>query len=689
MRTKWLTSVALSALVVAQPAYAEEMPFVLNADEIDFATTEGIIRARGNVEVLSEKGALQANEIVYDTKTEKLVARGDVLLIDEKKAAVFSDEIEVEGAFRTATIEAIRLRMVEGPALTARHAKKNEDDTYALKHATYSACPVSGDEIAPWKIRANDIVYNNEKETVTYKNAWFDVYGIPLLWLPYVTHTTNFDEPRSGVLPPRFGSSSDKGQEMSLGYYVYAAPTYDFTLRARYMTKRGLQYGLENRFNTEKAVGDLRGTIIEDRKNDDDVRGNFNGYTEWTLDRGERIGFNAKLATDDTYIDDFLRDNPSYLPSSVYYENASQKHYFSVNSRYYQDLREGRLDGQTAQPLGNLQFERVFSTGHAGDSLIINTDVMSLHRSSGNRMQRMVAQAQYIRPYAFNTGDMVDLSASVRGDAYHLDPITNESSWETRALPELSVFWQRPMMSPNGYHTITPMVKGIIAPNGVNPSEIPNEDSVEYELDSANLFEENRFAGFDRIEGGTRVIYGVRNDWQTSEGFRLFSFFLGQSWRENDNANLPELGGAGTQFSDWVGFARANFTEKLHIASHFRLDNDSFVPRRADSSLRYGGRSEYDNSLRISHTYLDDGPEEARIQGRYNFSTTWFADVDARRDFNDGGRWLRATGTLGYRHCCYTLSLSLSRRGFDNRNVPPSTEFQFNVELMTLGRQVD
>lgn len=688
MRSTLLTSVALSALVLALPARAEQMPFILNADEIDFATTEGIIRAHGNVEVLSEKGALQANEIIYNTKTEQLVARGDVLLLDDKKAAVFSDELEVIGAFRTATIEAIRMRMAEGPALTAKRAEKVDEDTYKLTNATYSACPVSEEETPPWQIRANKITYNNEKETVTYKNAWFDLYGAPVLWLPYITHTTNFDEPRSGFLPPTIGTSSDKGQEVGIGYYIHASPTYDFTLRSRYMTKRGTQLGIENRFNTAYGSGDLRGSIIEDQR-DDELRGHVKGYNEWVLKPGERIGFNVQAASDDTYFDDFLRDNPTYLPSSVYYENASNNHYFGVSSRYYQDLREERLDSETAQPLGNMQFERVFQTGRPGDSITFNTDVMALHRSSGNRMQRLVTQLEYLRPYAFNSGDMVDLGLAVRADAYHLDQTDDTSRWETRMLPEASIFWQRPMMSAEGYHTITPMAKAIVAPNGVNPIEIPNEDSVEYELDAANLFEENRFAGLDRVEGGNRIIYGVRNDWQTAEGFRLFSFFLGQSWRVDEEGSLPEQGGAGTQFSDWVGFARAHFGNRTSISSRFRLDNDDLTPRRADSSFTYGGKDEYDNYLRLVHTYLDNGPQEGRFIGRYNFDKTWYTEADARRDLTDGGRWLRAGATLGYRHCCYTLTFSIVRRGYDNRDVPPATEFQFGVELMTLGREVD
>ena len=60
-----------------------------------------------------------------------------------------------------------------------------------------------------------------------------------------------------------------------------------------------------------------------------------------------------------------------------------------------------------------------------------------------------------------------------------------------------------------GTQTITPRVQLVASPRAVN-NGIPNEDSRSIELEDINLFDLNRFPGFDRWEGGSRVTYGLQ-----------------------------------------------------------------------------------------------------------------------------------------------------------------------------------
>ena len=68
-------------------------------------------------------------------------------------------------------------------------------------------------------------------------------------------------------------------------------------------------------------------------------------------------------------------------------------------------------------------------------------------------------------------------------------PFTSTSSWGTQ--------------------TITPIAQFIARPNEIIPRIQPNEDSQSLVFDDTNLFAWNKFSGYDRVEGGTRLNYGL------------------------------------------------------------------------------------------------------------------------------------------------------------------------------------
>ena len=61
-----------------------------------------------------------------------------------------------------------------------------------------------------------------------------------------------------------------------------------------------------------------------------------------------------------------------------------------------------------------------------------------------------------------------------------------------------------------GTQTITPIAQFIVRPNEVIPRIQPDEDSQSLVFDETNLFAWNKFSGYDRVEGGTRLNYGVQ-----------------------------------------------------------------------------------------------------------------------------------------------------------------------------------
>ncbi len=81
-----------------------------------------------------------------------------------------------------------------------------------------------------------------------------------------------------------------------------------------------------------------------------------------------------------------------------------------------------------------------------------------------------------------------------------------------RGMAGIGVEYQFPFTfsSSWGTQTITPIGQLIARPNEIVPRIQPNEDAQSLVFDETNLFAWNKFSGYDRIEGGTRLNYGLQ-----------------------------------------------------------------------------------------------------------------------------------------------------------------------------------
>ena len=89
--------------------------------------------------------------------------------------------------------------------------------------------------------------------------------------------------------------------------------------------------------------------------------------------------------------------------------------------------------------------------------------------------------------------------------------------------------WRWPVLfsSISSSHMIEPMAQVFARPDEqyIGGLGIPNEDAQSFVFDASTLFERDKFSGYDRMEGGTRVNIGFRysgaydNGWTHQRAF--------------------------------------------------------------------------------------------------------------------------------------------------------------------------
>jgi len=116
-----------------------------------------------------------------------------------------------------------------------------------------------------WRIHASQIRVNYGEASA--KNSYFTLFGVPILYLPYVTHPISAETRETGLLMPDFAAySSTKGTVVGDSIYLVLNRSMDLTIGTQYFSKRGWSPSGEFRYHgREDDFADARFTALFDR----------------------------------------------------------------------------------------------------------------------------------------------------------------------------------------------------------------------------------------------------------------------------------------------------------------------------------------------------------------------------------------------------------------------------------------
>jgi LPS-assembly protein len=295
-------------------------------------------------------------------------------------------------------------------------------------------------------------------------------------------------------------------------------------------------------------------------------------------------------------------------------------------------------------------------------------------------------------------GSVLNFSALLRGDAYHVSSMPNAASpgvtddgFRGRVLGQAAVDWRYPLVRQEGSvrQIIEPVAMAVISPYGGNPTNIPNEESLSFEFDDTNLLSRNRFPGLDKWEGGPRANFGLKAGvYGASGGYT--TALIGQSWRLKSDSTFGDRTGLEDERSDYVGRLMVSPSRYLDYVHRLRLDRDSFTIRRNEFNLSLGPKA-----WRFNVGYLSlsqelaannlSSREELRLSGEAEITQFWRISANSRHDLTaDGGSINHGLG-LVYEDECVVFSSQYDRTFTVDRDVRPASTLYFKISLKHLG----
>jgi LPS-assembly protein len=485
-----------------------------------------------------------------------------------------------------------------------------------------------------------------------------------------------------------------------------------------------------------------------------DVRGSVESSGQFALSKKWTWGWDAIVPTDATYYQDyglmtyqrnsnFLRWAPTEGISQLYLAGRGDRSYFDVRAIYYYGFSEADVQNQIPVIHPVLDYASVFRHPVFGGELSYRANLTSLSRNSASfdpitaasivsgacaptsadpavkipancllrgipgTYTRVSAEAQWKRSFTDPFGQIFIPFAAARADAVamsiHGDPgvanyLTPGDSNEFRFMPTVGLEYRYPFINIQswGTQTVEPIAQLIVRPDEPNIGRLPNEDSQSLVFDDSNLFKLNKFAGWDRIEGGGRANVGVQYTAQFNRGGFVNALF-GQSYQlfgtnsfaVGDTTNTGLNSGLDTNRSDYVARVLYQPDQTYTFTTRYRFDQATFELRRFEVeaaarfdrwnvSLLYGN---YDAQPLIGFLTQREG-----VLGNASLKLTsnWITSGSIRYDV-DAHKISQTQFGIGYIDDCLILALNYVTNYTYSGNTTNDQRVVMQLTLRTLG----
>lgn len=697
-------------------------PITFEADQVAYDSEAERVIASGNVVLRSERASVRANEVTWDRTTGSIIATGAVRFVDDSGNQIFTEMIELNDEFEAGSMDELLLALRAGGRLAARSAERSEDGTVLLTDAAYSACAVTDEEGCDkdpsWRITADRVTYDPDESRVRFSGAVLELFGARILPLPGLAIRTD-GRAESGFLTPNLRFDQVNGVEISGEYYLRLAENRDLTLGTYLYSDAAPMVSAQWRHLTEKGAYQITGYATSSRRvsnfgatptSQSDPRGylfangRFQFSPEWSFTGSVR------LASDRTFLRRYDLSRDDRLRSTFNLERIDDNSYLSLAGWATQTLRINAEQGQV--PLAVPAFDARYNLEDPvlGGKVQLQANTLSLIRKDGQDTQRAFAGAQWDLRTLTGLGQVVTLTGLVRGDVYNTDETLatltqvyrGNEGWTTRGVATAAVDIEWPFVGEafGGTQVLKPRLQLVASPN-IRNLDVPNEDARAIDLEDSNLFALNRFPGYDRVEDGTRITYGL--DWElTKPGWRVKTN-IGQSYRltESQQDIFPDGTGLSEKFSDFVGRTEVRFRNFLAFTHRFRIDKDSLAVRRNEIDATVGSQRNYVELgyLRLNRDIqtvedLQDR-EEIRAAGRFTIGRHWsvfgsgvFNLTSAAEDpvfGSDGFEPIRTRLGVAYSDDCIEFGATWRRDYTTAGDAERGNSFQVFFSLRNLG----
>lgn len=671
-------------------ASAAQANTALIADTIRYDPAAERLIATGNVQVLSDGEVITADQIIYDNATGRITAIGAVELAEPGAATLVAQSAELQTETRNALIQGARLVLAQNFEFAAAEARTSPDGVTRLYKTVGSSCHVCASDPVPlWLVRAEQIVRDPSENRIHVRNAFFDVAGVTVGYVPYFSFPDPTVDRATGILQPEFRTSDVFGFGTKVPYFVIISDHADTTITP-FLTSGGAaivegEYRQIFRGGRVTVSGALAAETLTGQPS---TRGFLTIEGDHALPDDFRLYADIAVTSDNGFLRTYGYDTADRLYNTLSATRQRLSERTEISLVGIQSLRSSEDQLQIPFVLPEFSYRRYWDSDFYGGRMDISASGSTIIRLTGRDVAKVQAGGEWSRREVLPGGVVARIFGQGEAAIYWTADDASVPSPLFVTAPTVGAELRWPLMrnSAMGRQIVEPVAQLIYTGLGGDWASVPNEDSQLAEFDAANLFSRNRHPGSDLREEGLRLNLGGNFQWQGNDG-RQATLALGQVFRVDPTTGFGIGTGLNGQTSHIVAAANVDLPPHLSLSNQTLFDERlDFYRNDVQANINY-----QDFALTANYVYFDPDPSSGLTQrhefildGRYQLADNWAFSADWRRDLATG-RNVNAGAALEFLNECFRAEISASRRFTESSNVPSSTEYGFAVGFVGLG----
>ena len=567
------------------------------------------------------------------------------------------------------------------PRLFGRYIITNQSET-TMKKSIFTTCKKEDGKCPAWSMSADEVKHSSEKKRIEYKNAWLEIYEVPVLYFPYFFHPDPTIKRQSGFLFPQFISSSNLGFSTQIPYFNAIDYDKDLTISPRVYTNNNLFLQTEYRqaFNNSDFISDFSFNK-KDKTNGhffSSLKGDFeNSFYEMKIETVSNNDYLKKYQ-----IKSPLIKNYSTLNSRFMIETISDDSTFSSSIDIIEDLAKQDSD----------KYEYIFPNFEYTREAYLDDGIFETvsYRSSGNyhKYNTNVDEVDLINDLVFTSNNSNILKNSDTSFELLLRNLntygdlsnTYKDDKDYKILSSILYNIRYPLFKETDEDTefLTPILSFRYSPNkGLN---LRNEKELIRFQDLFNLDRVNN----KTIESGESITLGLEYKNQDKFNKDKINLGIGVNFKTKKDEDLPLSTSLNQKTSDIIGYSGINITENLSLNYNFSIDENLRDTKYSLASLNYNS-SKFSTSFEYMEKSQPIGEESylnnvSRIEINNSNSLAFETNKNLDKNLTDYYNLI-----YKYKNDCLEASLVYNKQFYDDVSINSDKNIFFKISIIPFG----
>lgn len=530
----------------------------IEADEIFITNNGNEINASGNVKIKTETIQAISDNSSYNKEFGQVKSSGNVVIKDQLKNYYYFDDIITDKNFNDALGSNVKIRMNDGSRIVGRLFSRMNSNINQITNAIYTPCSKNNyiiKDCPGWKLNANKVIHDEEKQTIYYENATLSILNIPVLYTPFFSHPDPSVNKRSGFLMPSITSDNILGETISIPIFYDMASNKDFTFTPVFQTKVDDYYTLNYRHLTKNHKFNLDSSISNNESNTGTGTHLFiNGKIKNPYGK---FDYEVQTTNDDTYMRKNHINNLTVLTSGLNFTKEMNNSYLDFSTYIYKHLNNSS-NQKWEYTYPNINYDiHNYKDPLFGQTWKINNSFLNYRDINKNYNQQISSEFTSTKTNIYKKIGLKFENTIKSRIIYFTD--SSKDFNQLRVFPQISNRISYPLVKTdeNKSQLLEPVIMPIIAPY--------NNYSNDQDISNSNIFSDNRETSLSQWESGPRVNYGF--NWLINYKNFLINSTFGQSAKIN-----KEREDSTNEISNYFIGNTIDFGNKGYVKTDLTLD---------------------------------------------------------------------------------------------------------------------